>query len=89
MKRLEGWHKADSAPSVEISFKLDTESFSWLASESERTGIPIEVVSSAVMRRACAEKEPIGAPNRNLTPKIFQARIAENGDVILPKEWDE
>ena len=89
MKQLEGWHKAESAPSIEISFKIDTESFWWVVDEAERTGIPVEIVSSAIMRRACSEKQPIGAPDRADLPKIFKARVAEDGEVLLPGEHDE
>lgn len=45
-----------------LSFLVDDASYRWLASESERTGISIEKIASAVMRRACDSGIPVGAP---------------------------
>lgn len=89
MDQSRKWHKAESSPQIKISFLLDTESYSWLESEAKRTGIGIYAIASAVMRRACFEGKPVGAPDRADLPKIFDARITDSGEVLLPGEWDE
>lgn len=55
---------ADSPESRRLSFLVDAGSYKWLEAESERTGIGIDKIASAVMRRACDEKVPVGAPDR-------------------------
>ena len=65
MRQSEVWHRAESSPQVELAVRIDENSYSWLLSESDRTGVPVEAVASAVMRRACFEQVPIGAPDRD------------------------
>ncbi len=65
MKPSEEWHKAESSPQVELKLRIDEESFAWLESESKRTGIGIDAIASAVMRRACFEGKPVGAPDND------------------------
>lgn len=54
---------ADSPEPRRLSFLVDAGSYRWLEAESERTGIGIDKIASAVMRRACDEKVPVGAPD--------------------------
>lgn len=54
---------ADSPEPRRLSFLIDAGSYRWLEAESERTGIGIDKIASAVMRRACDEKVPVGAPD--------------------------
>ena len=58
------WHKAEPSPQASLTLKLDKESLLWLESESKRTGIPLNSIASAVIRRACYERVPVGAPDR-------------------------
>ncbi len=55
---------ADSPESRRLSFLVDAGSYRWLEAESERTGISLDKIASAVVRRACDEKVPVGAPDR-------------------------
>lgn len=66
MKPLEEWHKAESSPQVDLMLRIDEESFAWLESEAKRTGIGVNAIASAVMRRACFEGNPVGAPDADL-----------------------
>ena len=54
---------ADSPEPRRLSFLVDAGSYRWLEAESDRTGISLDKIASAVMRRACDEKVPVGAPD--------------------------
>ena len=70
MHPSEEWHRAESSPQASLVISLDEESLSWLESESERTGISLDSIASAVMRRACYEQVPVGAPTRPDPPEL-------------------
>ncbi len=56
MLSLEGWRKADHIETERIPIDLDAVSFEWIRRESERTGLPVEDVATALLRRSCAER---------------------------------
>ena len=52
----------DATGAAEIRFLVDAETLGWLERESARTGISIEKVASAMLRKACSETPSLGAP---------------------------
>lgn len=48
---------------VLVTFLVDGNTMGWLQSESDRTGIGIEKLASAMLRKACLEANKIGAPS--------------------------
>ena len=52
----------DAADAAEIRFLVDAETLGWLERESARTGISLEKVASAMLRKACGETQALGAP---------------------------
>ena len=48
---------------AEIRFLVDAETLGWLKRESARTGISLEKVASAMLRKACSEMPALGAPD--------------------------
>lgn len=53
----------DATDSAEIRFLVDAETLGWLERESARTGISLEKVASAMLRKACSETPALGAPD--------------------------
>lgn len=53
--KTEGSQTLDAADSAEIRFLVDAETLGWLERESARTGISLEKVASAMLRKACNE----------------------------------
>ena len=49
---------------VEIKFRVDRGTLDWLERESARTGIGIEKVASAMLRKTCNDTTTLGAPSR-------------------------
>ena len=52
----------DATDAAEIRFLVDAETLGWLERESARTGISLEKVASAMLRKACSETTALGAP---------------------------
>ena len=52
----------DATDAAEIRFLVDAETLGWLERESARTGISLEKVASAMLRKACNETPALGAP---------------------------
>lgn len=48
----------------EIRFLVDAGTLDWLERESARTGISIEKIASAMLRKACSETPALGAPSK-------------------------
>ena len=46
-----------------ITFLVDGNTLDWLQSESDRTGIGIEKLASAMLRKACLDAVEVGAPS--------------------------
>ena len=57
---------------IEISCLVDAATGEWLERESKRTGISVDKLTSAMLRKACLETRNIGAPSGG-----------ENGEVLL------
>ena len=53
----------DATDAAEIRFLVDAETLGWLEMESARTGISLEKVASAMLRKACNETPALGAPS--------------------------
>ena len=61
MKTEDSWtlYVADTA---EIRFLVDAETLDWLERESACTGISLEKIASAMLRKVCSETSALGAP---------------------------
>lgn len=57
----------DAADAAEIRFLVDAETLGWLERESVRTGISLEKVASAMLRKACNETPALGAPGATVS----------------------
>lgn len=53
----------DATDAAEIRFLVDAETLGWIERESARTGISLEKVASAMLRKACNETPALGAPD--------------------------
>lgn len=62
MENGEDSRTLDATVSAEIRFLVDAETVGWLERESARTGISLEKVASAMLRKACSETPALGAP---------------------------
>ena len=49
---------------VEIRFRVDAGTLDWLERESARTGISIEKIASAMLRKACSDIPALGVPSK-------------------------
>lgn len=56
-------YNLDATDAAEIRFLVDAETLGWLERESVRTGISLEKVASAMLRKACNETPALGAPD--------------------------
>lgn len=65
----------DATGAAEIRFLVDVETLGWLERESARTGISLEKVASAMLRKACNETPALGAPG--VTVSAGRAETAE------------
>lgn len=57
----------DATDAAEIRFLVDAETLGWLERESARTGISLEKVASAMLRKACGETPALGAPGATVS----------------------
>lgn len=57
----------DATDAAEIRFLVDAETLGWLERESVRTGISLEKVASAMLRKACGETPALGAPGATVS----------------------
>lgn len=57
----------DATDAAEIRFLVDAETLGWLERESVRTGISLEKVASAMLRKACNEMPALGAPGATVS----------------------
>lgn len=57
----------DATDAAEIRFLVDAETLGWLERESVRTGISLEKVASAMLRKACNETPALGAPGATVS----------------------
>lgn len=57
----------DATDVAEIRFLVDQETLGWLERESARTGISLEKVASAMLRKACGETQALGAPDATVS----------------------
>ena len=57
----------DATDAAEIRFLVDAETLGWLERESARTGISLEKVASAMLRKACRETPALGAPGTTVS----------------------
>ncbi len=62
MENEEDSRTLDATGAAEIRFLVDQETLGWLERESARTGISLEKVASAMLRKACSETPALGAP---------------------------
>lgn len=67
----------DATDAAEIRFLVDAETLGWLEKESARTGISLEKIASAMLRKACNETPALGAPGA--TVSAGRAETAEGG----------
>lgn len=75
--------KKDAEIKVRVSSELKEEA----AALYENLGLSMSAAIELFLRASLRDE---GLPfSLKVKPKIFKGRIAENGDVILPKEWDE
>lgn len=57
----------DATDAAEIRFLVDAETLGWLERESVRTGISLEKIASAMLRKACNETPALGAPGATVS----------------------
>lgn len=57
----------DATDAAEIRFLVDAETLGWFERESVRTGISLEKVASAMLRKACNETPALGAPGATVS----------------------
>lgn len=57
----------DATGAAEIRFMVDAETLGWLEGESARTGISLEKIASAMLRKACNETPALGAPGATVS----------------------
>lgn len=89
--KTEGSRTLDAADAAEIRFLVDAETLGWLERESARTGIGLEKVASAMLRKACNETPALGAPDiagleRDLA--AVDKKIEDDGPHGYPKPMD-
>lgn len=70
-------YNLDATDAAEIRFLVDAETLGWLERESARTGISLEKIASAMLRKACNETPALGAPGA--TVSAGRAEAAEVG----------
>ena len=86
----------DATGAAEIRFLVDAETLGWIERESARTGISLEKVASAMLRKACSETPALGAPGtiveaafegdephgypKPMNPKDVKSRIVGKAD---------
>ena len=58
------WHRVGDVKTERIVINLDMNSYKWILRESERTGLPIELVATTLLRKSCAEKVELGIGQR-------------------------
>ncbi len=56
MPSSDGWHRATSTKHLPLNLSIDVNSMKWLEREAERTGLPVELVATTLLRKSCAEK---------------------------------
>lgn len=64
MASSEGWHKVDDVVFFEVTTSPDLESMKWLRREADRTGLSVERVATAFLRKACADKSMLQMHDR-------------------------
>lgn len=69
-------YNLDATDAAEIRFLVDAETLGWLEMESARTGISLEKIASAMLRKACNETPALGAPGATVS-----AGCAETAEV--------
>lgn len=67
MENEEDSRTLDATGAAEIRFLVDAETLGWLERESARTGISLEKVASAMLRKACRETPALGAPGTTVS----------------------
>lgn len=67
MENGEDSRTLDATVSAEIRFLVDAETLGWLERESARTGISLEKVASAMLRKACNDTSALGAPGATVS----------------------
>ena len=70
----------DAAGAAEIRFLVDAETLGWLERESARTGISLEKVASAMLRKACNETPALGAPDATVSAGRAMALAQQRKD---------
>ena len=60
MLSSEEWRKADHIKTERLVIDLDAVSYKWLLRESKRTGLAVEDIATALVRKSCAGKIEIG-----------------------------
>lgn len=60
-------YNLDATDAAEIRFLVDAETLGWLERESVRTGISLEKIASAMLRKACNETPALGAPGATVS----------------------
>lgn len=70
----------DETGAAEIRFLVDAETLGWLERESARTGISLEKVASAMLRKACNETPALGAPDATVSAGRAMALAQQRKD---------
>ena len=70
----------DETGAAEIRFLVDAETLGWLERESARTGISLEKVASAMLRKACGETPALGAPDATVSAGRAMALAQQRKD---------
>lgn len=70
----------DATGAAEIRFLVDAETLGWLERESARTGISLEKVASAMLRKACVETPALGAPDATVSAGRAMALAQQRKD---------
>lgn len=70
----------DATGVAEIRFLVDAETLGWLERESARTGISLEKVASAMLRKACSETSELGAPGTTVSAGRAMALAQQRKD---------
>ena len=59
------WHRAEHTDTRHLDFKIDATSYEWLEREARRTGLDVELVACALLRKSCAEETKLGVIDAN------------------------
>ena len=88
MENEEKTRTLDATAAAEIRFLVDAETLGWLQRESARTGISLEKVASAMLRKACSETPALGAPGTTVSAGRAMVFAQQRKEVLARTEGE-